>query len=171
MLVYKIGILQLDKYKENIAQARAKYQREHGGRSSSEVKFQRLLEACGFIEGKDFITEYKSDEYPYHCDFFLIPKNIYVEINVYYTHGKHWYNKNNSSDIAQLQKWNNAKKEHKQYQSAIKTWTESDVKKREIAKKNKLNYVVLWNNTDIEDWFRLGMPVGQDWKYEYTWKK
>ena len=45
------------------------------------------------------------------------------------------------------------------------------MKKREIAKENKLNYIVLWDKKDIEDWFKLNCPIGQDWKYEYTWRE
>jgi hypothetical protein len=37
------------------------------------------------------------------------------------------------------------------YHATIETWTERDVKKREIAKNNKLNYLEIFKFTDIND--------------------
>lgn len=33
----------------------------------------------------------------------------------------------------------------------VKVWSIGDIEKRETAKKNKLNYIVLWNVKDIEN--------------------
>lgn len=85
-------------------------------------------------------------------------------------HGSHWYDTNSIHDKEKVALWEQGKKEHPQYDSAIKTWTIRDVYKRKIARENDLNYVVLWNEQDIDEWFSLGMPNGQDWKQEYTWK-
>lgn len=40
------------------------------------------------------------------------------------------------------------------YGSAISIWIKSDKQKRKIAKKNNLNYIVLWNLNDINNFIK-----------------
>ena len=44
-------------------------------------------------------------------------------------------------------------KDKKQYKRAIKTWTVKDVEKRNIAKKNKLNYLEFFNIDEFMEWY------------------
>ena len=58
-------------------------------------------------------------------------------------------------DILTLSKWLQKKNDGSSYYSAaIETWTVRDVKKRKIAIKNNLNYVVFWKNdlSDFKQW-------------------
>lgn len=43
--------------------------------------------------------------------------------------------------------------------------------KRNYAEKNKLNYVVFWDNNlrDFKLWCAMGCPVGHDYNKKYTW--
>ena len=100
-----------------------------------------------------YITQYKSDEYPYLCDFYLPDSKTYIEINIYWSHGKHFFNKNNQEDLKILKVWKEkANQGHKQYKNAVNVWTVKDLEKYDTAMKNKLNYVVLWSKLDIDNY-------------------
>ena len=116
----------------------------------------------------DYEYLYSSKEYPYLCDFYIPKKNLYIEVNIFWTHGHHWVS-NKKEDKQIIETWKS--KNNKFYDNAIYTWTDLDVRNRKIARKNKLNYVVLWSIDDIHEWFELNCPIGQDYTKEYSWKK
>ena len=94
----------------------------------------------------------KTPYYPWKVDFYVFDLDLYIEINAYWMHGGHWFDENNSEDQATLQKWINRNTEQDRY--AIKIWTKSDLEKRDFAIKNNLNYVVLWNMNQIEQFIQ-----------------
>lgn len=142
----------------------------NGGRSSDEILFEEFLIECGYEKDKDYKIEYKSEPYPFYCDFYIVERNLFIELNCFPTHGKHWFNKNSKEDLTLIEIYKSKVGEHKLYKNFIDTWTKRDVKKRAVAKRNRLNYVVLWSKKDIYDWFINGMPNGFDWKNEYSWR-
>lgn len=108
--------------------------------SKIEDKFKKYL-----IEHNiEFIPQYKSEQYPYNCDFYIIKYDLYLELNIHWTHGFKPYNENNINDQKQLIMWQN--KNTKFYNDAIKTWTVRDVNKRKTAQKNNLNYLEIFTN-------------------------
>lgn len=135
--------------------------------SSSEETLYILLLNC--FDESDIIRQYMSDVYDYACDFYIKSRNMYVELNATWLHGGHWYDADSTYDNSVLLKWQ--KKNTAYYDNAIATWTKRDVHKREMAKKNALNYVVLWdaNLSDAMLWIAMGCPDGQDWLQEYSW--
>ena len=101
------------------------------------------------IYGKDNVKrQYKSESYPFACDFYIITKDLYIEYNGMWTHGHTPYIGSKENEI-QLEKWKQKAITSDYYKSAIVTWTTSDVKKRNTAKENNLNYIELWNIKDI----------------------
>lgn len=138
-----------------------------GNCSSLETYFESLLEA----QGINYEYNYALDKrYPYFCDFYLPDTDTFVEINGYWVHGYHWFNKNDPKDIKTLNIWKEKVKESKFYKYAVEVWTERDVNKRQTAQENNLNYIVLWNKDDIDRWFSLNCPLGKDWINEYNWE-
>ena len=96
------------------------------------------------------IRQYKEKRYPYNCDFYIPELDMFIELQGSWTHGKHPYDPNSTKDKSILEKWKlRLFDNHGFYLTAIKVWTISDPKKREIAKKNNLNYVELFNKEDI----------------------
>jgi hypothetical protein len=85
------------------------------------------------------IKQYKSDDYPFACDFYIPELNLYIECNYHWTHGGHPFNSKNKYDQIQLNKWINNNTEY--YNNAITTWTIRDINKRNIAKQNNLDYI------------------------------
>ena len=92
----------------------------------------------------EFKQQYKSEVYPYNCDFYFPSKDLYIEIQAHWTHGGHPYNENDAEDINIVEKWKN--RNTKYFNNAIQTWTIRDVKKRKIATENNLNYIEIFCN-------------------------
>ena len=88
--------------------------------------------------------QYKSDTYPWLCDFYFPEKDAYVEIQGNWTHGTHQYNSDDADDIRQVEIWEQKGSDY--YKNAIKTWTVSDVAKRKHAEAANLNYVEIFSN-------------------------
>ena len=108
--------------------------------SSLENKFDLWLQNNNF----NFKKQYRDDKYPFTCDFYLLDYDLYIEIQGTWTHGGHPFDINNQDDINKLELWKS--KNTKYYDNAIETWTIRDVKKRNIAKENKLNFLEFFNN-------------------------
>lgn len=108
----------------------------------------------------DCIRQYKSDLYPYNCDFYIPSLNLYIEYNGSHYHHYHPFNINDDNDLNELNRLkekaenSNAHKNGKksQYDNIIYTWTILDVKKRNIAQQNNLNYIEFWNINEVKEW-------------------
>ena len=95
----------------------------------------------------DVLTQYKSEKYPFRCDFYIPSKDQYVEYNGTWTHGRHPFDETNPDDLLILENWK--RKNNKYHDNAIETWTVRDVNKRRVAKENGLNFVELWNISEV----------------------
>ena len=105
----------------------------------SSSKIEKQFEAYLKENNINYKTQYKSELYSFNCDFYFPDNDLYLEIQGSWTHGYRPFNPNNKDDQLQLLEWQSKNNEF--YNSAIKTWTIRDVRKREIAKKNNLNYL------------------------------
>lgn len=117
-----------------------------GCSSKVEIDFYKyLINTFGF-ENVD--PQHYDDQYPYSCDFFIPGLNLYIEIQGSWTHGKHPFNPDNKKDNEKLNYWKS--KDNEYYNNAIYTWTDLDVRKRQCARDNHLNYLEIFSN-NIED--------------------
>ena len=98
----------------------------------------------------DLKTQYKSKQYPFHCDYYVPELDLYIEYNGTWTHGFHFFDKDNQEDLDKLEKWKN--KNTKYYNSAIKTWTQRDILKLNTAIENNLNYIAWFNQEQAYEW-------------------
>ena len=113
--------------------------------SSKETKSYNLI----LEKFNDVISQYKSDKYPFLCDFYIPSLDLYIECNYHWTHGGHPYNDNTDDKII-VNKWKS--KNTSYYNNAIRTWTIRDVKKRNTAKENNLNYLEFFTILELENW-------------------
>jgi hypothetical protein len=112
-------------------------------------------------------TQYRTEEYPFNCDFYIPKYKLYIELNGTWTHGKEPYNENNIEHNKLVEKWNkkiithNINKPNKKsfYEIAKYVWTDLDVRKRKIAKDNNLNYLELYGNNLNEHMKNLNILV------------
>lgn len=100
----------------------------------------------------DVQRQYKSEVYPFSCDFYIENIDTYIELNCHWTHGKHPFDANNKNDIAVLNRWKSKNTEF--YDNAINTWTNRDVQKRNIAKQHNLNFLEFWSFNDLKTHFQ-----------------
>ena len=114
--------------------------------NSSEIEtgFASYLDS----QNIEYKRQYRSEEYPFNCDFYLPKYNLYIEIQASWTHGDHPYDCDEETDKDILERWKS--KDTDYYKAAIETWAERDPKKREIAKSNNLNYLEIFSN-DIDE--------------------
>ena len=72
--------------------------------SNPEKECYKLL--C-FVFGEENVKkQYNKDQrYPFLCDFYIKSKDLFVEYNGHWTHGKHPFDMNNMSDNDKLKKW------------------------------------------------------------------
>ena len=99
----------------------------------------------------DIFREFECDRYPYRCDFYIKSLDTFIELNLFFTHGPHPFDLNNSADQQLLQLWQQRAIEKPLYKNAIETWTQRDVLKYKTAKDNKLNYILVYNIKEFED--------------------
>jgi len=123
--------------------------RKNGNQSSYKDLFENSLKELNIKYEKQYD---KDSRYPFLCDFYLVDLDIFIEINGYWTHNDHFYT-GSEDDLKTLSLWKEQLQSgHTQYRSAIDCWTFGDLKKRAIALKNNINYAVLWNLEDIENY-------------------
>ena len=119
-----------------------------GPKSKEEDKCYELLKRIY----PDIIRQYTSKEYPWMCDFYVPSKKLYIEYQGYYTHGKHKFNKENIRDQIEVERLKN---KYGEECTQIIIWTIKDVKKREMAKKNNLNYLEFFTLDEVEKYIEL----------------
>ena len=95
--------------------------------------------------------QYKCSCYPFCCDFYLKDFDIFIECNFHWTHGGHPFDSNCIEDQHILQEWKS--KNTKYYNNAIETWSVRDVKKRDKAIENNLNYLEFWSLKELKEYF------------------
>ena len=111
-----------------------------------------------FLEVK---REYKSESYPFHCDFYIPEKDLYIEYQGFWTH----LNEPFIGIEDQLKKveWlkmksnelNYKNKRKNMYKIAIEVWTIRDLLKRETARKNNLNWLEFFTIDEFMKWYDL----------------
>ncbi len=126
----------------------------------------RLYQKLVAVFGSDDVCHgYSSAAYPYQCDFYVISRDMYIELNAHWSHGGHWYSE---ADRSTVDTW---REKSAYYKNAAETFSLRDVRKRCAAKDSKLNYIVFWKAdlSDADIWFQNGCPDGMDWDHEYSW--
>ena len=101
---------------------------------------------------ENVISQYRDENrYPFNCDFYIKSEDLFIELNLTWTHGGHPFNKDNEEDILLLEYWKQKAETSDYYKNAIYTWTILDIKKQKIAKENKLNYLCIYNLEDYNN--------------------
>lgn len=126
---------------------------EHGTINDSQPE-KDVYEALINRFGKDDIfPQHRSPRYPYKCDFYIKSLDLFIELNLYWMHGGHWFDENNEEDLAKLQAWLASDKPS--YERAVYIWTQNDLNKKKTAEQNGINYMVFWKQdlSDFNEWF------------------
>ena len=127
--------------------------RQISSKSKLENNFLNYLKLK--YESDDIITQYKSKEYPYYCDFYIKSINLYIEIQGHWTHNNHPFDINNLNDQLIMDIWRTKSLSDKYYKNALNTWTIKDVEKRNTAIQNNLNYLEIFGKTDLNKYIDI----------------
>lgn len=142
---------------------------DHGTYRKSSLE-DRLFNLLVQQFGKDdVVRQYKDDvRYPSYCDFYIKSRDMFIELNVYWTHGGHWFDINSSRDRRRIKDWS---RKSSNYVKAVHSWSVSDFNKRKAAIDHDLNYVVFWDSKlrDVHAWMDAGCPDAHDGLGRYTW--
>lgn len=112
----------------------------------SERKLKEVFKENNIL----FEYNYISDKYPFKCDFYLPDFDLYIELNFHWTHGPHAFDENNEEDQRLLAAWKS--KNTPYYNVAVQVWSIRDVLKLQTAKDNNLNYLVFYNQQEVDAW-------------------
>lgn len=94
---------------------------------------------------KTIYRNYKDKErYPFYCDFYIKEDDLFIELNLHWTHGRHPFNEFDPKDQKLLNEWKEKAKTSKFYQQAIYVWTDLDPRKQKTARDNNLNYKTIY---------------------------
>lgn len=114
------------------------------GSSKQEQYIYNLLKQ----KYSDIVNHYTDKyRYPYICDFYIPSLDLFIEYQGHQSHGGHPYNKDDENDIVLANKI-------KEIFGNNLTFTKRDPEKREIAKKNNLNYIEFWNIKEVKQWIK-----------------
>lgn len=132
--------------KEEILNKINETKRLHGtfNTSNIEEQFEEYLTKNNI----EHIRQYKSEKYPFRCDFYFPEHDLYIEVQASWTHGGHPFDDTNIKDQQKLLIWSSKNTDF--YRNAIDTWSVRDVQKRTTAKNNHLNYLEVFTN-NIEE--------------------
>ena len=95
-----------------------------------------------FGEGCVICQYSDSVRYPFACDFYIKPLDLFIECNFHWTHCGHFFDKYNINDISKLN------------ELKVKAAEVRDPKKLDTALKNRLNYLVFWTLDEALDWLK-----------------
>ena len=116
-------------------------------------KLERCLRKYLIENNINFKEQYKSELYPFKCDFYLVDYNLYIEIQGHWHHGYNHitkkyviYSEKEEETQELLTLWKQKAIYSQSYRDAIEVWSKRDVIKRETAQKNNLNYVEIFTN-------------------------
>lgn len=111
-----------------------------------DILFNILIKLYG---ENNIIKYYKNERYKnpitnrlFSCDFYIKSLDLFIELNLHFTHGKHPFDANNKEDLSLLQEYKMYNKPI--YNKVIDVWTKRDVLKRTCAKENNLNYIEIF---------------------------
>ena len=65
-----------------------------------DLLYEKLLKEN---ENKTIYRNYKCDRYPYHCDFYIVEDDLFIELNAHWTHGGRPYDHDDFSCQKQLE--------------------------------------------------------------------
>ena len=113
-----------------------------GNRESAPEK-EMYSQLCS-IYGEDNVKRqyFDKERYPFKCDFYIVPEDKFIELHGFFTHGPHAFNPNDAEDIKLLEQLK--ARDDDWAKAIIYTWTDLDVRKLEIAKKNNLNFEAIY---------------------------
>ena len=103
-------------------------------------------------------NHYKSEKYPFMCDFYIPEIDTYIEYQGFWTHGGEPYI-GTDKQKEKVKLWESKNKP--QYNKAINEWTIRDPLKRKTAKDNGLKWLEFFNLNQFMEWYNIMVSLYQ----------
>lgn len=116
-------------------------------------KYEDLIYNILKDDYNDVEREYKSEKYPWKCDFYIPDLDLFLEYQGHWSHNFCAFDKTNKEHIEKLNEYKNKVKEVFWYNRLIDVWATRDVIKREWAKEHNLNWVEFFNFDEFLNWY------------------
>ncbi|MBO7734838.1 MAG: hypothetical protein J6S67_19920 [Methanobrevibacter sp.] len=127
---------------KEIFQKRIETMKKNGSFNKSkdeEILYKKLSNQFGEQSIK---RQYKDSRYPFMCDFYIEPLDVFIEVNFHPSHGYHLFDPDNKEDILFLEElksrnddWSNM---------IIDVWSRRDYEKYQHAVKNNLKFIAVY---------------------------
>lgn len=131
---------------ENCKRLRYLTRKKNGTFNSSSQEEKYYTKLCEIFGDEDVISQYTDSRYPFNCDFYVKSLDLFIELNFHWTHGGKPFDSNDEDCLIKLTSWKEKAKSSRYFANAIKVWTVRDVEKVNIAHKNNLNLIVLYED-------------------------
>ena len=138
-----------DQHKKEILEKAYQTKKNNKSFNSSSIEdiYYKIL--CIKYSASNVIRQYKEERYPFACDFYIKSLDLFIELNLNWTHGGHKFNVNDEQDKQKLILWQEKAKSSDFYKKAIDVWTRLDPEKFAYAEKNHLNYKVYYSEDEL----------------------
>lgn len=110
----------------------------------------------------DSLQSYRSNRYPFNCDFYIPSLDLYIECHFSHYHHYEPFDIDNEKHLKELEKLKiksrkkyNTNNRKNQYDFIIYTWTDLDVRKLKTFKENNLNYKIFYTKKEFEKWLKI----------------
>lgn len=123
--------------------------REHNTFNKSEPEEELFKYLCNIYGEKNVIRQYKDlERYPFNCDFYIQSEDLFIELNLFPTHGTEPFDATNKNHMMLLEHCKQNPSNWIEEKLPL-VWAGTDVKKYNIAIKNNLNYLRIYNLKDF----------------------
>lgn len=139
----------LQKWVDGQSERRIQTMRERGHIGNRKTMIEKRVESDLIKQfGAEHVHyQYKDARYPFYCDFYIDTEDLFIEVNSWWHHGSHPFDATDPKDIERLEYLKQRmfdEPDNKNWSEAIRIWTVVDPLKQETAKKNHLNYKIIY---------------------------
>lgn len=140
-------------------------QKCHDTKTKNGTHNSSSLEDQVYLMLKDRFNEvkrqYRSEEYPFNCDFYISDISLYIECDFHWTHMGELFT-GSPEQLVKLEELESRIERSQYYKSAIITWTEKDVQKAKVAIDNNARLLIFYNIQEVEDFLELNAEEMED---------
>lgn len=148
MLTTEFKIVREETRQEN---KEKEYETRRKNNTFNTSKPEQIIKEMLLIKFNSVIYQYKDKAvYPFVCDFYIPSLKLFIEYQGHWTHGGKPYEAT-IDDLDKLKKWKEKNTDF--YRIAEVVWTIKDVKKRQLARTNNLNWIEFFTLKEFEDWY------------------
>lgn len=79
--------------------------KRNGTICASKPEQQMIQHLCKLFGAASVDAQHSDDRYPFRCDAYVAPLDLFIELNYHWTHGPHIFSEYNPADVALLAAW------------------------------------------------------------------